>query len=162
MCWSCASTSSSRKDVWKPRYDFITEWEKLLAIENSTTIPKFFLYVSREEQLARFKERLDDPGRQWKISNSDYTERNLWDEYIDAFETALSRCSTKYAPWFVIPSNHKWFRSLAVSQIIADTLDDMNRKLPKPTVDLEEICRLYHKDRAAQGHGKTAAKGGVK
>ena len=150
------------KDVWKPRYDFITEWEKLLAIENSTTIPKFLLYVSREEQLARFKERLDDPGRQWKISNSDYTERNLWDEYIDAFETALSRCSTKYAPWFVIPSNHKWFRNLAVSQIIADTLDDMNRKLPKPTVDLEEIRRLYHKDTAAQGHGKTAAKGGLK
>jgi len=76
------------KDAWKPRYDFITEWEKLLAIENSTTIPKFLLYVSREEQLARFNERLDDPGRQWKISNSDYTERNLWDEYIDAFETA--------------------------------------------------------------------------
>jgi polyphosphate kinase 2 (PPK2 family) len=148
--------------VGKPRYDFITEWEKLLAIENSTTILKFFLYISREEQLARFKERVDDPGRQWKISNSDYTERNLWDEYIDAFETALSRCSTKYAPWFVIPSNHKWFRNLAVSQIIADTLDDMNRKLPKPTVDLEEIRRLYHKDTAAQGHGKTAAKGGVK
>jgi polyphosphate kinase 2 (PPK2 family) len=150
------------KDAWKPRYDFITEWEKLLAIENSRTIPKFLLYVSREEQLARFNERLDDPGRQWKISNSDYTERNLWDEYIDAFETALSRCSTKYAPWFVIPSNHKWFRNLAVSQIIADTLDDMNRKLPKPTVDLEEIRRLYHKDTAAQGHGKTAAKGGLK
>lgn len=105
------------KDVWKPRYDFTNEWEKLLAIENSTTILKFFLYISREEQLTRFKERLNDPGRQWKISNSDYTERNLWD--IDAFETALSRCSTKYAPWFVVPSNHKWFRNLAVSQIIA-------------------------------------------
>ena len=67
------------KDVWKPRYDFINEWEKLLAIENSTTILKFFLYISREEQLTRFKERLNDPGRQWKISNSDYTERNLWE-----------------------------------------------------------------------------------
>jgi Polyphosphate kinase 2 (PPK2) len=149
-CAGRARPQARPEGRWKPRYDFINEWEKLLAIENSTTILKFFLYISREEQLARFKERLDDPGRQWKISNSDYTERNLWDEYIDAFETALSRCSTKYAPWFVIPSNHKWFRNLAVSQIIADTLDDMNLKLPKPTVDLEEIRRLYHKDTAVE------------
>jgi PPK2 family polyphosphate:nucleotide phosphotransferase len=142
------------KEVWKPRYDFINDWEKLLAAENNTTILKFFLYISKEEQLARFKERLDDPGRQWKISNSDYTERNLWVDYIDAFETALSRCSTTHAPWFVIPANHKWFRNLAVSQIIADALDDMKLKLPKPTVDLKEIRRLYHKDAAAQAHGK--------
>ena len=151
------------KDVRKPRYDFINEWEKLLAIENSSTILKFFLYISKEEQLvARFKQRLDDPERQWKISNSDYSERDLWGEYIDAFETALSRCSTKYAPWFVIPANHKWFRNLAVSQIIADALDDMNLKLPKPTVDLKEIRQLYHEDAAAQGHEKTAAKGSGK
>ena len=150
------------KDVWKPRYDFINEWEKLLAIENNTTILKFFLYISKEERLVRFKERLDDPGRQWKISNSDYSERDLWDEYIHAFETALSRCSTKHAPWFVIPANHKWFRNLAVSQIIADAFDDMSLKLPRPTVDLKEIRRLYHKDAAAQGRGKAAAKGGAK
>jgi polyphosphate kinase 2 (PPK2 family) len=147
------------KHVWKPRYDFINEWENLLATENNATILKFFLYISKEEQLSRFKERLDDPARQWKISNSDYAERDLWGEYIDAFETALSECSTKYAPWFVIPANHKWFRNLAVSRIIADALDDMNLKLPKPTVDLKEIRRLYHKDAATQGHGKTAAKG---
>jgi PPK2 family polyphosphate:nucleotide phosphotransferase len=149
------------KDVWKPRYDFINEWEKLLAIENNTTILKFFLYISKEEQLSRFKERLDDPGRQWKISKSDYTERDLWGEYIRAFEAALSQCSTKYAPWFVIPANHKWFRNLAVSQIIADALDGMKLKLPEPTVDLKEIRRLYHKDAAAQEHGK-AAKGAGK
>ena len=150
------------KEVWKPRYDFINEWERLLAIENNTTILKFFLYISKEEQLARFKERLDDPGRQWKISNSDYTERNLWGDYIDAFETALSRCSTTYGPWFVIPANHKWFRNLAVSQIIADALDDMKLKLPKPTVDLKEIRRLYHKDATGEGRGKAAAKGSEK
>ena len=143
------------KDVWKPRYDFINDWEKLLATENNTTILKFFLYISKEEQLARFKERLDDPARQWKISDSDYAERDLWDEYIDAFEAALSRCSTKYAPWFVIPANHKWFRNLAVSQIVADALDDMKLELPKPTVDLKEIRRLYHQDAAARvGHGE--------
>jgi len=139
------------KEVWEPRYDFINDWERLLVVENNTTILKFFLYISKEEQLARFKERLDDPARQWKISNSDYTERELWDDYIGAFDAALSRCSTKHAPWFVIPANHKWFRNLAVSQIVADALDDMKLKLPKPTVDLNEIRRLYHRDAARDG-----------
>jgi len=149
------------KEVWKPRYDFINDWEKLLAAENNTTILKFFLYISKEEQLLRFKGRRDDPARQWKISNSDYSERGLWADYIATFEDALSKCSTKHAPWFVIPANHKWFRNLAVSQIIADALDDMKLRLPEPTVDLKEIRRLYHKDKAAQEHGKTAAKGGI-
>jgi len=142
------------KDVWKPRYEIINDWEKLLATENNTTILKFFLYISKEEQLSRFKERLDDPARQWKISQSDYKERDLWNEYIRAFEAALSHCSTKYAPWFAVPSNHKWFRNLAVSQIVADALDDMNLKLPKPTVDLKEIRRLYHKDAETEGGKK--------
>ena len=132
------------KDVWKPRYDFINEWEKLLAVENNTTILKFFLYISKEEQLARFKERLDDPAHQWKISESDYTERDKWDDYIKAFEAAMERCSTNHAPWFVIPSNHKWFRNLAVSSIIADALEDMKIKMPKPTVEIEQIRKLYH------------------
>jgi PPK2 family polyphosphate:nucleotide phosphotransferase len=138
------------KEIWKPRYDFINDWERLLAVENSTVILKFFLYISKEEQLERFKERLDDPARQWKISESDYIERNKWDDYIKAFETMLSRCSTEYAPWFVIPSNHKWFRNLAVSKIIADTLEDMHLQMPKPTVDLEEIRRLYHQSVEAE------------
>lgn len=138
------------KEVWKPRYDFINEWERLLAVENNTTILKFFLYISKEEQLARFKERLDDPSHQWKISATDYTERNRWDDYIDAFEAAMSRCSTDEAPWFVIPSNHKWFRNLALSAIIADALDDMKIETPKPTVDIEEIRRLYHQASEAE------------
>jgi PPK2 family polyphosphate:nucleotide phosphotransferase len=142
------------KDVWKARYDIINNWEKLLVTENNTTILKFFLYISKEEQLSRFKERLDDPARQWKISESDYKERDLWKEYIRAFEAALSHCSTEYAPWFAIPSNHKWFRNLAVSQIVADTLDNMKLKLPKPTVDLKEIKRLYHKDAAREAAKK--------
>jgi PPK2 family polyphosphate:nucleotide phosphotransferase len=148
------------KDVWKSRYDFINEWEKLLTAENNTTILKFFLYISNDEQLARFKQRLDDPERQWKISDSDYAERDLWDEYIRAFEAALSRCSTKHAPWFVIPANHKWFRNFAVSQIIADAMEGMNLKLPKPIVDLKEIRRLYHKNASVQGGGKASAEGG--
>jgi len=119
-------------------------WEDLLVQQNATTILKFFLYISKEEQLERFKRRLDDPARQWKISKSDYTERARWDAYIAAFEAALSKCSTRHAPWYVIPSNHKWFRNLAVSQIIADTLAGMHPHWPEPTVDLDEIRRLYH------------------
>jgi hypothetical protein len=83
------------KDVWKRRFEFINDWERLLVEEKNTTILKFFLYISKYEQLARFKERLDDPGRQWKISDSDYSERKLWDKYVDAFEAALSKCSTE-------------------------------------------------------------------
>ena len=142
------------KSVWRARYDFINQWEKLLHEANDTTILKFFLYISKDEQLARFKERLDDPGRQWKISASDYKERDYWDDYIDAFEDALTNCSKKHAPWYVIPSNHKWFRDLAVSKIIADCMEDMNLKLPKPTVDLAEIRQLYH----AQSMGKVKGK----
>jgi PPK2 family polyphosphate:nucleotide phosphotransferase len=132
------------KAQWEARYRFINEWERLLVEQNDTTVIKFFLYISKEEQLERFKRRLDDPARQWKISRSDYSERARWDDYIAAFEAALSKCSTSHAPWYVIPSNHKWFRNLAVSQIIADTLEDMHPHWPKPTVDLDEIRRLYH------------------
>jgi PPK2 family polyphosphate:nucleotide phosphotransferase len=132
------------KHVWKQRYEFINNWERLLVEEKNTTILKFFLYISKDEQLSRFKDRLDDPARQWKISDSDYSERKLWDNYIDAFEAAISKCSTKHAPWFVIPSNHKWFRNLAVSEIIVRAMEDMNLSLPKPTVDLQQIRKLYH------------------
>jgi PPK2 family polyphosphate:nucleotide phosphotransferase len=144
------------KPVWQARYDFINQWEELLNTENNTTILKFFLYISKDEQLARFKERLDDPGRQWKISASDYSERDYWDDYIDAFEDALTKCSKKHAPWYVIPSNHKWFRNLAVSRIIADSMEDMNLKLPKPTVDLAKIRQLYHADSKGEAKGRGA------
>jgi PPK2 family polyphosphate:nucleotide phosphotransferase len=132
------------KHVWKQRYEFINNWERLLVEEKNTTILKFFLYISKDEQLFRFKDRLDDPARQWKISDSDYSERKLWDNYIDAFEAAISKCSTEHAPWFVIPSNHKWFRNLAVSEIVVRAMEDMNLSLPKPTVDLQKIRKLYH------------------
>ena len=131
------------KKVWSQRYEHINNFEKLLKT-NNVTILKFFLYISPEEQLARFKQRLDDPSRQWKISESDYTEREYWDQYISAYEDMLEKCSTKEAPWFVIPSNHKWFRNLAVSEIILKTLEDMKLKLPEPTVDLTEIQHKYH------------------
>jgi PPK2 family polyphosphate:nucleotide phosphotransferase len=149
------------KKIWKRRFEFINDWEKLLVDDKNTTILKFFLYISKDEQLSRFKERLDDPSRQWKISDSDYSERKLWNSYIDAFETALSKCSTEHAPWFIIPSNHKWFRNFAVSQIVAGALEDMKLELPKPTVDLQQIRELYHQaagDSRAKRAGKSKSK----
>jgi PPK2 family polyphosphate:nucleotide phosphotransferase len=130
--------------VWSKRYDEINDFEKLIAAQNNTTILKFFLHISKQEQLARFAKRLDDPARQWKISESDYKEREYWNGYTEAFEDALTKTSTEHAPWFVIPSNHKWFRDLAISQIIVRQMEDMDMQFPKPTVNLAEIRRKYH------------------
>jgi PPK2 family polyphosphate:nucleotide phosphotransferase len=125
------------------RYRRIRQFEELL-IENGTHILKFYLHISKEEQLARFAERLEDPARNWKISESDYAERSYWDDYVAAFEDAMMATSTKDSPWFVIPANHKWFRNLAVSQIIAEMMEGLRMSYPKPTVDLTEIRRRYH------------------
>jgi PPK2 family polyphosphate:nucleotide phosphotransferase len=130
--------------VWSKRYDQINDFERLIATENNTTILKFFLHISKDEQLSRFKKRLDDPARQWKISDSDYRERDYWKDYTEAFEDVLSKTSTERAPWFIVPSNHKWFRNLAISQIITRTMEEMNMQLPKPTVNLSAIRREYH------------------
>jgi polyphosphate kinase 2 (PPK2 family) len=131
------------KPTWTARYERIRKFEKGL-VDNGTTILKFFLHISREEQLARFAERREDPKRNWKISESDYAERERWDSYIVAFEDAISATSTHKVPWYVIPSNHKWFRNLAVSQIMADTMEELAMAFPKPSVDLDEIRRKYH------------------
>ncbi len=131
------------KHVWSKRYELINDFEQMLT-EDGTRILKFYLHISPEEQLKRFKQRLDDPQRQWKISENDYSERELWSDYIEAFEEALEKTSTSHAPWYVIPSNHKWFRNLAISEIVADTLEDMNLKLPPTKVDIAEIRRKYH------------------
>jgi PPK2 family polyphosphate:nucleotide phosphotransferase len=129
--------------VWSRRYDEINAFEKEL-VDSSTHILKFFLHISKEEQLSRFEERLDDPAKRWKISESDYKERARWDDYMAAYEDVLSRCSTASAPWFVIPSDHKWFRNLAIARIVVEHLEALDMKLPKPSVDLEHIRREYH------------------
>ena len=131
------------KATWTERYRNIRDFEALLA-ESGTTILKFFLHISKEEQLARFAQRLDDPERNWKISESDYSERELWDDYVDAYEDAIRATSTNQAPWYIIPSNHKWFRNLAVSQIIADSMADLKLAFPPPSVNLADIRRKYH------------------
>jgi PPK2 family polyphosphate:nucleotide phosphotransferase len=130
--------------VWLRRYSLINEFEQLLAEANETTILKFLLHISKAEQLARFKTRLDDPARQWKISESDYAERDYWDAYMAAFEDMLHRTSTPHAPWYVIPANNRLSRDLAISQVIARTLQDLHMKVPEPTVDLRRIREQYH------------------
>ena len=140
------------QSAWSRRYGLINDFEGML-IENGTTILKFFLHISPEEQLARFKQRLDDPSRHWKITDNDYSERELWPDYVDAYEDALALTSTKHAPWYVIPANHKWFRNLAVSRIIADTMDDMGLTLPPTHVDIAEIRRRYLAAERAQQSG---------
>jgi PPK2 family polyphosphate:nucleotide phosphotransferase len=129
--------------VWSKRFKRINEFERMLAA-NGTRILKFFLHISPDEQLARFKQRLEDPARQWKISESDYSERTLWPKYMEAYEEAIERTSTDHAPWFVIPANHKWFRDLAISTIIADTMEEMKLTVPEPRVDLKDIRRRFH------------------
>jgi PPK2 family polyphosphate:nucleotide phosphotransferase len=131
------------REVWEKRYGLINDFEKRL-VAGGTHILKFFLHISPEEQLERFKLRLDDPARHWKISESDYAERGFWDEYTRAYEDALSKTSTKHAPWFIIPSNNKWFRNLAVARIVAETMESLGMKLPKAKVNIEAIRRRYH------------------
>ena len=131
------------KSIWSLRYELTNAFEQGL-VEHDTQILKFYLHISGEEQLARFKERLDDPTKQWKISEADYKEREFWDAYMRAYEDALSRCSTEHAPWFIIPANHKWFRNLAVARIVVEHLESLKLSYPKPTVDIEHIRREYH------------------
>jgi PPK2 family polyphosphate:nucleotide phosphotransferase len=131
------------KPVWSKRYALINDFERRL-VANGTHILKFFLHISKEEQLARFKQRLDDPARHWKISEADYAEREYWDEYAAAYEDALRKCSTDDAPWFVIPSDHKWFRNLAISRIVVETMEGLGIKVPQPTVNIADIRRKYH------------------
>ena len=131
------------KEIWAERYDLINEFERGL-VANGTHIIKLFLHIGADEQLRRFKQRIDDPARHWKISEFDYSERKLWNDYQEAYEDAISKTSTKHAPWYVIPSNHKWFRNLAVSNIIVDTLKSLDMEFPAPTVDIEKIRQQYH------------------
>ena len=130
------------KREWKERYRQIRHFEQLLA-DNNTCILKFFLHISPEEQLERFAARLDDPQRNWKISESDYAERQYWNQYMAAYEDAISATSTASAAWYVIPSNHKWYRNLAVSRVIVEALEELKMCYPKPQVDLREIRRKY-------------------
>ena len=126
------------KEVWSRHYDEINAFEQEL-VDSGTTILKFFLYIDPDEQKARFQARLDDPDKQWKFRVGDLAERKLWDEYIAAFEEMLERCSTDVAPWYLIPSNKKWFRNLAVADIVGDAMEDLKSRYPPSPDDLTGV-----------------------
>jgi PPK2 family polyphosphate:nucleotide phosphotransferase len=119
--------------VWSKRYDLIDAFERQL-VETGTTMVKFFLAIDKDEQRERFQARYDDPTKRWKFSMGDLAERKLWDDYQEAFDDMLDRTSTDIAPWYLIPANHKWFRDLAVSSILADSIDDLKPAYP-PVAD---------------------------
>ena len=126
------------RQVWSRRFDQINAFEQTLA-EEGTTILKFFLYIDRDEQRERFQARLDDPSKRWKFRLGDLEERKRWDDYIAAYEDVLSHCSTAVAPWYVVPSNRKWFRNLAVADILGDTLADLDPRYPQPAEDITGV-----------------------
>jgi len=126
------------KDTWAKRYEHINNFEKMLADEG-TTIIKFFLHISKDEQKERLQERLDIPEKQWKFSSGDLKERLLWDDYQKAFADVLEKTSTSYAPWYVIPANRNWYRNWLISSIIVNKLKSLKMKYPEPEKDLENI-----------------------
>ena len=107
--------------VWQARYDHINAFEALLA-GSGTIVLKFFLHISKDEQEKRLHEREKEVGKAWKLSAGDWRERELWDRYQEAYEDALSRCSTEVAPWYVVPADRKWFRNLAITEVLVNTL----------------------------------------
>ena len=121
-------------DVWQKRYEHINAFEKMLADEG-TIILKFFLRIDLDEQKERFQARLDEPDKNWKFNLGDLAERKLWDDYMAAYEAVLSKTSTDWAPWYIVPANRKWYRNLVVASIITQTLEGLNIQLPPVDFD---------------------------
>lgn len=126
------------EDVWRKRFDHINNFERLLA-DNGTRILKFFLYISKDEQKKRLQDRLDDPNKHWKFSMGDLPVRQQWDAYMEAYEDALTRCNTDYAPWFIIPANRKWYRNYVVTRAIVEALEDMKPDYPPAEEGLDSV-----------------------
>jgi PPK2 family polyphosphate:nucleotide phosphotransferase len=126
------------KSRWEPRYRHIVEFERMLADEG-TTIIKFFLHISKDEQRKRLQNRLDNPEKQWKFSLGDLDERKLWDDYQLAYEDVLSKTSTELAPWYVVPANRKWYRDLVVGTVLVNSLESMGLRWPQPEADLSGV-----------------------
>src|SRR6266852_3352300 len=122
------------KEVWSKRYRHMNDFERMLS-ENGVSILKFFLHISKEEQKRRLQARIFDPLRNWKLSLADFEERKYWDDYLKAYEDALHKCSTSWAPWHVIPADHKWFRNYLVAELTVQALEDMKLKYPPPVDD---------------------------
>jgi len=122
--------------IWKRRYQQINDFEQQLA-EEGITILKFFLNISLDEQKDRFMERLEMPEKRWKFNPGDLVERKLWSEYMQAYEEAIQKTSTKWAPWYVVPANRNWYRNLVVASVIAEKLKSLKMEYPNPQIDVE-------------------------
>ncbi len=125
-------------DVWKRRYRQINEFERMLD-ENGVKILKFFLHISKKEQAKRLRDRIRDKSKNWKFSEGDLRERRLWGRYQDAFQDALRRCSTPWAPWHVVPADRKWVRDALVARAMVRALERLDLRYPKPKTDLSSI-----------------------
>ncbi len=128
------------EEVWSKRYQHIREFERLLADEG-TTILKFYLHIDLKEQAERFLARVEDPTKQWKFNPGDLDERARWDDYMKAYEDMLNQTSTAWAPWYIIPSNKKWYRNWLISKIVIKTLKNLDMRYPAPVENIED----YHK-----------------
>lgn len=126
------------EETWSRRYRHIREFERMLTDEG-TTIVKLFLNISKGEQKQRLQDRLDEPDKNWKFNKADLKDRALWDDYQRAFEEAINKTSTDYAPWYVVPANRKWYRNLVVSTILIETLEKMGPEYPEPESGLDEV-----------------------
>lgn len=126
------------EEVWSKRYEQINHFEKLLA-DTGTVILKFYLHISKDEQKERFEARRQDPNKVWKFSEEDVAKRRLWDDYMQAYEDAINRCSTPWAPWTIVPANRKWYRNLVVSQALVDALERLGMQYPPPEPGIDEI-----------------------
>jgi PPK2 family polyphosphate:nucleotide phosphotransferase len=127
------------EERWRSRYDSINDFERMLAREG-TTILKCFLHISKDAQLERFQERLAREDKHYKFSANDVRERRNWDAYQQAYEDALNATDTEWAPWHIVPADHKWFRNLTVARLVAETLEQMDPKWPPPEEDLEKFA----------------------
>jgi PPK2 family polyphosphate:nucleotide phosphotransferase len=124
--------------VWNKRYAQINDFERMLA-EEGTTILKFYLHISPDEQKQRLQDRLNDPTKQWKFNVGDLKERELWPQYMQAYEDMLNKTSTEWAPWYIVPANHKWYRDLVIGSVIVEKLKGLNMTYPAPQDDLSSI-----------------------
>src|SRR5918994_4441793 len=127
------------EELWRSRFDSINDFERMLVREG-TTILKFFLHLSKEEQLEKFRERLERTDKYWKWSDNDMKERERWDDYQRAYEEAVAATSTPWAPWYVIPADHRWYRNYVIARILAGTLDTMDPRYPEPPADVKEFA----------------------
>ena len=126
------------ESVWSQRYRQINDFERML-VENGTVVLKFFLHISKDEQKERLESRIEDPTKHWKIAASDIRERAYWDDYMQAYEVMLQKCSTEWAPWHIIPANKKWYRNLVITECIVDTLKKLDMRYPEPSVDVTKL-----------------------